>query len=354
MEGQRLGVLCADVDAMFASIEAIERNLGPDIPILVGGSPESRGVVSTANYAARRFGCHSAMPMAQAMRLCPQARRFHPRHELYERYSQKIMDLLGGIGPLEQMSIDEAFVEIPESRIGAELALQAKADVRTATGLTISIGIAQNKLVSKVASSLQKPNGLIVVEPGREAEFLAPLEVERLPGVGPKTRARLAELGVRTVGDLALLPLDALVSHFGSAGGTALRDHAHGHDPSPVVTARDLKQISQETTFPQDVVDRVRLWRTIQEQSTGVARRLAENGVLARTITLKVRYADFQSFSRSASLPVPASDAPTIARVAAGLVRSSWDRSRPIRLVGIGASRLVSSESWMQLPLPLP
>jgi DNA polymerase-4 len=347
------GVLCADVDAMFATIEAIERGLGPEVPILVGGSPEERGVVSTASYDARKFGCHSAMPMATALRLCPQALRFPARHDLYAQYSQRIMEALGEFGPLEQMSIDEAFVEVGAEGISRALGVAVKEAARRASGLTVSVGIARNKLVSKIASGYQKPDGLTVVPSGEEAVFLGPLEVDRLWGVGPKTRARLAELGVQTCADLERLPLDSLVAQFGKAAGQGLYDHARGVDDSPVVTHHDLKQISQETTFVQDVVDRARLWSTIRELSDGVARRLARHGVLARTITLKVRYADFQLLTRSASLILPSDDAATIAQAAATLVRANWDRNRPIRLVGVGATRLVSAESWQQLPLPI-
>ena len=177
--------------------------------------------------------------------------------------------------------------------------------------------------------------------------------MDRLWGVGPKTRARLAELGVQTCADLARLPLDSLVAQFGKSAGQGLYNHARGVDDSAVVTHHDLKQISQETTFVQDVVDRARLWSTIRELSDGVARRLARHGVLARTITLKVRYADFQLLTRSASLILPSDDAAAIAQAAATLVRANWDRNRPIRLVGVGATRLVSAASWHQLPLPI-
>src|SRR5579884_81344 len=160
------GVLCADVDAMFATIEALERGLGPDVPILVGGAPDERGVVSTASYAARRFGCHSAMPMAQALRLCPDALRFPPRHELYAQYSRRIMDTLRTFGPIEQMSIDEAFVDVGAEGIDVEVGKAVKKAIRVATGLTASTGISQNKLVSKVASGYKKPDGLTVILPG--------------------------------------------------------------------------------------------------------------------------------------------------------------------------------------------
>lgn len=337
---------------MFATIEARERGLGPDVPILVGGAPENRGVVSTASYAARRFGCHSAMPMAQALRLCPQAHRFPPRHDLYASYSGRIMDVLKRYGPLEQMSIDEAFVEIDRLGIGRSLGAEVKRAVAEATDLTISVGLASNKLVSKVASGFLKPDGLTVIPPGEEAGFLAPLAVEKLPGVGPRTRERLAELGVQLIGDLARLPLDVLVSRFGPAGGRALFDHSRGRDDSPLVVVHDLKQISQETTFPRDVTDRAQLWKTLREQAEGVAARLTEKGLLARTITLKLRFADFNAITRSVTLPFPTDDARAIASAAGDLVRSNWDRSRPVRLVGVAASRFVSLEDWVQLALP--
>lgn len=347
------GVLCADVDAMFATIEARERGLGPDVPILVGGAPDQRGVVSTASYAARRFGCHSAMPMSQALRLCPDARRFPPRHDLYARYSQRIMDVLRTFGPIEQMSIDEAFVELRPDGVNAELGAAVKEAVRAATGLTVSVGISPNKLVSKVASDLRKPDGLTVVEAGNETRFLAPLEVSRLDGVGPKTAARLREFGVHTCADLANLPIETLIAHFGRSAGQSLYDHARGIDDSPVVTRHDLKQISQETTFVRDVTDRAKLWDTIRSLSETVADRLQGHGVLARTVTLKIRYGDFIVVSRSASLSTPTDDSATIARTAALLVRANWDKRRPIRLIGVGASRLVPSESWLQLSLPI-
>lgn len=347
------GVLCADVDAMFASIEALERGLGPDVPILVGGSPEERGVVSTASYAARRFGCHSAMPMARALRLCPQALRFPPRHDLYAQYSRRIMAVLRSYGPIEQMSVDEAYVDVGTHGISEDLGREVKAAVRHETSLTVSVGISRNKLVSKVASGVQKPDGLTVVPIGQEATFLAPLGVDRLEGVGPKTQARLAEFGVHTCADLVRLPLETLVATFGRAAGQSLYDHARGLDDSPVVTHHDLKQISQETTFARDQADRSRLWATLRSLCDGVAERLRSHGVLARTVTLKLRYADFQLVSRSASLATPTDDPVVIANAAASLIRVNWDRRRAIRLIGVGASRLVPAQSWLQLPLPL-
>jgi DNA polymerase-4 len=347
------GILCADVDAMFATIEAIERGLGPDVPILVGGAPEERGVVSTASYAARLFGCHSAMPMAQALRLCPQAIRIPPRHDLYEEYSGRIMEILRTYGPLEQMSIDEAYVDAGPAGIDRELGLVVKAAIRKSTRLTISVGLSSNKLVSKIASGFEKPDGLTVVPAGGESAFLAPLDIGRLHGVGPKTRARLAELGVQTCHDLTRLPLESLIATFGSSAGQSLYEHARGIDDSPLVTQRDLKQISQETTYVHDVLDRAKLWATLREQCDAVASRLQTHRVLARTVSVKLRYADFQLVSRSTSLPVPSDDPSDLAQAAARLMRSHWDRQRAVRLIGVAASRLVPGESWLQLALPL-
>jgi DNA polymerase-4 len=339
---------------MFAAIEALERGLGPDVPILVGGAPDERGVVSTASYAARKFGCHSAMPMSQAVRLCPQALRFPPRHGLYGEYSRKIMDVLRRYGPLEQMSIDEAFVDVGPAAITADFGREVKAVLRQETRLAVSVGLSGNKLVSKIASGHQKPDGLTVVPLGNESAFLAPLPIGRLPGVGPKTAARLAELGIQTCADLAQLAQDTLIGRFGPAMGLSLYEHARGIDESPVVTEHDLKQVSQETTFARDVLDRAVLWQTIKELAEGVAQRLQSQGLVAKTISLKLRYSDFQLLTRSRTQLVPVDDARTISRAAAELMRLHWDRKRAVRLIGVGATRLMPAESWVQLPLPEP
>jgi DNA polymerase-4 len=293
------------------------------------------------------------MPMAQALRLCPHAIRIPPRHDLYGEYSSRIMDILRTYGPLEQMSIDEAYVEVGPAGVDPGLGLAVKSAIRKAARLTVSVGLSANKLVSKIASGFEKPDGLTVVPAGEEAAFLAPLDIGRLHGVGPKTRARLAELGVQTCRDLTRLSLESLVATFGISAGRALYDHARGVDDSPVVTHRDLKQISQETTYVQDVLDRGKLWSTLREQSDAVASRLRSHRVLARTVSIKLRYADFQLVSRSTTLDVPSDDPSDLAQAAARLMRAHWERSRAVRLIGIGASRLVSGESWLQLALPI-
>jgi DNA polymerase-4 len=346
------GVLCADLDAMFAAVEMRERRLPPEALVIVGGDPKRRGVVSTCSYAARAFGVRSAMPASQAYRLCPLATFIHPRHDLYSAYSRRVMVALGRFGPLEQVSIDEAFIEIDPSGLIAETGRAAKSAVREASGLVVSVGLAANKLVAKIASDYGKPDGLVVVQPGEEAAFLAPLPIGKLYGVGPKTAARLRELGVERVEDLARLPLGSLRERFGDHLGHALWRHARGLDTSEIVTHRDPKQFSQETTFEANVADRARLWHAIREQSRSLADRLASDDLVARTVTLKLRYGDFTTFTRSCSPVGTVAEAAEIAAAAALLVRTNWQRSRPIRLLGIGVSRFEPARNWRQMPLP--
>ena len=349
--GER-GVLCADLDAMFAAVEMRERRLPADALVVVGGDPKRRGVVSTCSYAARAFGVRSAMPASQAYRLCPRAIFIRPRHDLYAAYSRRVMAALGGFGPLEQVSIDEAFVAIDLNDLDGNVGRAAKAAVREASGLVVSVGLAANKLVAKVASDYGKPDGLVVIPPGDEAAFLAPLPIGKLYGVGPKTAGRLRELGVERVSDLARLPLGSLRERFGDHLGLALWRHARGLDDSTIVTHRDPKQFSQETTFASDVADRARLWHAIREQSRALAERLTSDDLVARTVTLKLRYGDFTTFTRSLSPAGAVGDAGDIAAAAACLVRTNWQRGRPIRLLGVGVTRLEPARSWRQLPLP--
>jgi DNA polymerase IV len=350
--GSRRGVLCADLDAMYAAIEARERGLPPDRPIVVGGDSERRGVVSTCNYAARAFGVRSAMPAAQARRLCPDATFLSPRHSLYSQYSRRVMAVLGRYGPLEQVSIDEAFVEIGRDDLDAGLGQAVKAAVLAETGLVCSVGLATNKLVAKIASSHGKPDGLVVVSAGDEATFLAPLAVGKLWGVGPKTVERLRELGILLVSDLAALPPATLRDRFGAHFGAELWAHARGIDDSPVVTHRERKQLSEETTFARDVADRAVLWHAIRSQARDLARRLAADDIVARTVSLKLRYGDFSTLTRALTRIDGVSSSEEIAAAAGSLVRANWQRGRPVRLIGVGLSRFEPRQSWRQLPLP--
>lgn len=248
-----------DLDAFFASVETLENPALAGKPVLVGGRPEERGVVAAASYAARAFGCRSAMPMAQAMRLCPEAVIVPVRHGLYRQYSRRVMAMIHALTPLvEQISIDEAFFdltgEIARWEDAATVAEALQARVASEIGLSASLGVATNKQVAKVASDFRKPGGLTVVRPGEEAAFLAPLPARALWGVGPVTAERLAGMGVTTVGQLAAQPVEQLRAAFGRHGAE-MAERARGIDDRPVITEHERKSVSQERTFNHDLTD---------------------------------------------------------------------------------------------------
>jgi len=342
-----------DMDAFFAAVEVLERPELAGKPVLVGGRPEERGVVSAASYPARAFGVHSAMPMARALALCPQAIVLPPRHHLYQEYSQRVMEILRQASPVvEQVSIDEAYLDLTAQvmawEAAIEVARQLQGRVRDEVGLSASLGVATNKLVAKVASARDKPGGLTVVRPGEEATFLAPLPVHVLWGVGPVTAQRLAEMGVTTVGDLARLPEEELRARFGRRG-IEMAHQAQGIDERPVVTEYARKSLSQETTFVRDLRDAETLRRQLWQLSQGVGQQLKEAGLAARTVALKLRYADFTTLTRQMRLAVPTDDERAIYRAAAVLLRRAWQRGRPVRLLGVAGRDL--SPSAGQLPL---
>ena len=334
-----------DLDAFFASVEEIEQPELHGKPVIVGGKADGRGVVASANYAARKFGVRSAMPTAQALRRCPQAVVVPPRHALYKEYSQRVMAIFRRFSPvMEQISIDEAFLDMTgriPGRISPEgVARRLQQQVETELGLSASVGIAANKLVAKIASDFEKPHGITYVPPGTEAAFLFPLPVRKLWGVGPKTAAELAAMGVETIGQLAQLSEENLVSLFGSHGAAMFR-HARGLDDRPVQTTRRAKSISQETTFREDVSDAEFLRQTLAEMSRKLSARLQKKGVTARTVTLKLRYSDFSTVTRSITHDPPTDSAADIARYARFLLERHWQSHRPLRLVGVGVSHLV-------------
>ncbi|NLE75748.1 MAG: DNA polymerase IV [Chloroflexi bacterium] len=337
-------IMHLDLDAFFASMEELLDPTLRGLPLAVGGSPTERGVVSSASYAARRFGVRSAMPTAQALRLCPDLILRPPRHGLYGRYSQQVMAILRSYSPLmEQISIDEAFVDLTgcETRWGPALAVaqEAQGRIQNEVGLSASVGLASSKLVAKIASGLRKPAGLVVVEPGSEAAFLAPLAVDKLWGVGPATEARLRTLGIRTVGHLAACPLPALTQAVGPQA-EELQERARGIDRSEVTPEHDAKSISRETTFRRDVADAEALRKTLLRLSERVARHLRRDGAEAHTVTLKLRYSDFTTLTRSQSLPRTTALGLEIYQVAWALLLGVWDRRRPVRLIGVGATNL--------------
>jgi DNA polymerase-4 len=311
--------------------------------VIVGGDPQARGVVSAASYEARAFGVHSAMPIRTAAALCPAGAFLPVDGAKYRRESRRVMEILGRFTPLlEQVSIDEAFLDVAgsEALFGPpeEIARRIKAAVRDEVGLTASVGVATTKLVAKVASDLRKPDGLVVVPPGEEAAFLAPLAIRRLWGVGEQTRVVLAEHGVRTIGDLAALPVDVLVRRLGAHAAT-LHERARGIDSSPVTGDVAAKSVSHEHTFDVDTADAEVIERTLLALSEGVASRLRAGGVRASTVAVKVRDSGFHTVTRQRTLPEPTDLADPIFRTALDLVRPEV-RGRRIRLLGVGAHGL--------------
>ena len=331
-----------DLDAFFAAVEQRDRPELRGRPVIVGGGdPNSRGVVSAASYEARKFGVHSAMPLRTAGRLCPQGVFLPVDGRKYQAASREVMAILRRFTPqVQPISIDEAFLDVTASRAlfgdGEAIAHRIRGAVRDEVRLTASVGVAANKLVAKIASDLRKPDGLVVVPPGEEAVFLAPLPISRLWGVGEKTAASLLDYGVRTIGDLAALDPAVLERRFGRHGA-ALVERAHGIDPDPVATGEPAKSIGHEHTFDVDTSNREVIERTILGMADGVAWRLRASGIKAATITIKLRDSGFNTITRQVSLEVPADLTEPIYEASLALVRKELHGQR-IRLVGVTAS----------------
>ncbi|MEA2519705.1 MAG: polymerase [Chloroflexota bacterium] len=341
-------ILHVDLDAFFAAVEQRDRPELRGKPVIVGGGgPHDRGVVSTASYEARKFGVHSAMPLREAGRLCPHGIFVPVDGAKYLAASKDVMAVLRRFTPLvEPISIDEAFLDVSGSRIlfgtGEEIGRRIKEEVTSAVELTISVGVATTKLVAKIASDLRKPDGLVVVRPGDEAAFLAPLEIRRLWGVGEKSATALREYGVRTIGDLAALPDDLLIRRFGKHGAS-LAQRARGLDDDPVGDRDAAKSIGHEHTFDVDTSDRDQIERTLLAMAEGVAGRLRDSGVRATTITVKIRDTTFRTITRRRTLPDPTDMTDQIYRTAVELARPEV-RGLRIRLLGVTASGLGERE----------
>ncbi|HEX5466588.1 MAG TPA: DNA polymerase IV [Candidatus Limnocylindrales bacterium] len=337
-------ILHVDLDAFFAAVEQRDRPELRGKPVVVGGGgPDDRGVVSAASYEARRFGVRSAMPLRTAAALCPAAVFVPVDGAKYSAVSREVMAILRRFTPrVEQVSIDEAFLDVAgsEALFGPPVAISRaiKTAIQTELGLTASVGVATTKLVAKVASDLRKPDGLVLVAAGAEADFLAPLPIERLWGVGPQTRAALAEYGVVRIGDLAGLPVDLLTRRFGKHGAE-LVDRARGIDASPVSDGLEAKSVSHEHTFAVDVADWETLERTLLALADGVASRLRAGGVRAATVGVKVRDSGFVTVTRQRTLPEPTDELEPIWRTACELVRPQA-RGKRIRLLGVAATGL--------------
>src|SRR4051812_45172582 len=295
-----------DLDAFFAAVEELEDPPLRRKPLVVGGDPHGRGVVATANYVARQYGIHSAMSCAEALRRCPEAVFLRPRHHLYRDYSQAVWSAIREVVPtVERTGLDEGYLDLgevaPDFLAARRVAEAVQAAVRGATSLSCSLGVATTKVVAKVASDRRKPGGLTVVRPGREAAFLAPFDVRLLPGVGPRAEERLSAAGVPTIGALAALDDHALLRLAPGKIGAVLRDRARGIDPrrvEPASTAQN-PSISSEETFERDLTDRERLHDEVRRMAGHVTAHLRRSGEAARTITTKLRYADFSIRTRS-------------------------------------------------------
>ncbi|MET9084197.1 DNA polymerase IV [Streptomyces sp. NPDC004237] len=338
-------ILHLDMDAFFASVEQASKPSLRGKAVVVGGLGP-RGVVATASYEARVFGVHSAMPMAQARRLTPNAAYLVPRFALYRSVSEQVMGLLRELSPLvEPLSLDEAFVDLEAGEAASDAASarlageRLRADIRAVTGLSGSVGLAACKMLAKIASEQAKPDGLVLIEPGTERAMLGPMPVRTLPGVGPATGDHLRRAGITTVEEIAEAGEDELVRLLGKAHGHALYAMALAHDERPVVAERETKSVSVEDTYDVDIHDRVRVGLEVQRLADRCVRRLRGAGLSGRTIVLKVRRYDFSTLTRSETLRGPTDD-PAVVREAAARLLDSVDTTGGVRLLGVGVSGL--------------
>ena len=355
-------ILHVDMDAFYASVEVLRDPSLAGQPVIVGGSGD-RGVVASCSYEARAFGVRSAMPSARARRMCPSAVFVHGDMSRYVGYSRRIHEVFSSFTPLvEGISLDEAFLDVAGARRlfgpAAQVAALIRDRVRADTGLSCSVGVAPSKLLAKLASRAAKPTatpagidpgpGVVVVRPGEELAFLHPLPVTELWGVGPATAERLRSRGVRTVGDLADVPVVALVSWLGTANGRHLHELAWARDSRPVEPERAVKSVGHEETFAVDLVDRGALHREVVRQADAVATRLRESSMAGRTVTVKVRFNDFATITRSRTLPEAVDTAPEVASVAGDLL-DGVDAAGGIRLLGVSVSNLAAGGAARQL-----
>jgi DNA polymerase-4 len=342
-------ILHLDLDAFFCAVEEQRDASLHGLPFAVGGRPDQRGVVASCSYAARKFGVHSAMPMSRALALCPDLVIVPHRHKDYGAVSRKVMAYLHTVTPqVEQISIDEAFLDVTGLRLGGrKLAQQLQTRLNSELALPCSLGVATNKLVAKIANNVGKveasaqtdgpPNAIKVVPPGEEAAFLAPLPIRELWGVGPKTAEKLHRIGVQTIGELAQQPEATLVRMFGKTGAD-LAQRSKGIDTRPVETEQVTKSISSEITFARDVRDEGTLRRTLRRLSDQVAFRTRRADLSGRTVSIKLRWSDFTTVTRQVTLPHPVNQDSEVYASALALFERYWVRGRPVRLIGVAIS----------------
>lgn len=349
-------ILHVDMDAFYASVEQRDRPELRGLPVIVGGSPDSRGVVCTASYEARKFGVHSALPASQAKRLCPEGIFIRPDFERYKAASRIVHEIFHRYtDQVEPLSLDEAFLDVTENKRGIEsgtwVAEAIRKDVFQETQLTCSAGVAPSKFVAKVASDLRKPNGIVVIPPSKVAEFVRALPVRKVPGIGPVTERACKDRGIHTCGDFLRYNDATLTSWFGRTGRHFAR-LARGEDNRPVVAGSERKSCSIEDTFPRDLSG----WDAIDEQLQLLARelsaRMQRHALLGKTVTVKVRFSDFRTATRSRTVTEPTADEGALLTAARELVRSTDAMTLPIRLLGVGFTHLSADNGQRQSTLP--
>ena len=351
-------ILHLDLDAFFCAVEEQKDPSLAGKPFAVGGKAEHRGVISTCSYAARKFGVHSAMPTGQAFKLCPQLLLISGFHSEYAAKSREVMEIIHNLtGMVEQVSVDEAFMDVSDLQEDIEfIARKLQVDVFEKTGLPCSIGAASNKLVAKIATDQGKtrnrgdsyPRAILVVPPGSEAEFLAPLPVKAMWGVGPKMEAALNNAGIVTIGDIASRSKSELERCFGKYGAD-LFNHSRGIDNRPVSSEHETKSMSQETTFAKDVNDVNLLRQTLKDLSAHVAYNLRQEGYCARVVRLKIRWSDFSTHTRQVSLSQPTDQDGVIYSNIEMLFKKIWQHDQPVRLIGVAGADLVETTHQMSL-----
>ncbi len=336
-------ILHVDMDAFFAMVEQRRRPELVGKPVVIGGDgdPTKRGVVSTASYEARKFGIHSAMPLRTAYKLCPDAIFLPVDYEEYSRVSERIKNILRDFSPaVEDVGIDEAFLDLSQvDKPPEEVANEIKKRIKNETGLTCSIGIGPNKLVAKIASDMQKPDGLTIIREDEVESRLWPLPARKLWGVGPKTEAYLRELGIETIGSLASLSLDQLMERFGKSYGEYLFEASRGIDESTLVTHWEPKSISRETTFQKDIENWQTIAKNLADLTREVVRHMREEGYKTRTVTLKVRFHDFRTYTRAKTLGEPTDSQEEIRRAAFNCL-GRLELKKKVRLIGVRVGHL--------------
>ena len=338
-----------DMDAFYASVEQRDDPQLRGKPVAVGGRPESRGVVAAASYESRAFGVRSAMPMSRALRLCPELVIVHPNFEKYRRVSNQVMDILRTCTPLvEPLSLDEAYLDVSENAwgepLGREVAKRLKAQIRDSTGLTASAGVAPNKFLAKIASGYRKPDGLTVIAPERVEAFLQELPVEALWGVGPVTARKLRAIGIERLIQIRSADRELLHRTVGSLADW-LRQLSFGDDPRPVTPDRESKSSSTENTYAEDLSELELIRSELERMARENAEWLDRRKLAARTVTIKVRYADFTTITRSHTLSVATSDADVISSWAKDLLARTEAGTRPVRLLGVRVAGLVEQSA---------